>query len=449
MSLTRRQFVQRAAAAGAALAVPTIITRPLWGAASPNGRVQVAQIGCGGIGSGYHIPTLSAMPDVQIVAVADAYKSRREGAAAHLSARYGQKNVTKAYADFREILARPDIDAVVIGAHDHWHIPMAIAAARAGKDVYCQKPLGINFSLAPLLRKVIHETKRVFQFGTQYRSMGRYRLMVELVRNGYIGQLKHIDVWSRDVSFNVGQYHVKPYGSAEPAAVPADLDFDAWMGPSPMVPYTVDRATNWGGYHCPETSLGFLAGCAIHELGIAQWGNKSDHTSPVHYQGTGLVPNEGIFRTLARWDMTCRYENGVTLRLMDHRTAREAVGPKLSHWNDGDGTIFYGSEGWIGDAMGFCASNAKLWKTKFKPSDERLPVSPEHNRNFIDCVKSRKETMCPVEMAIRADTICHLTNAAARTGRAIRWDPKTEQIIGDAEAAKLLTRDVREKWKVW
>ena len=225
-TLARRDFLKRAAAAGAAFSVPSILTRPLFGADAPSNRVNVGQIGCGNIGSNYHIRILSAMPDVRIVAVADAYKSRRDAAAARLNKQYGDGTVT-AYADFREILARPDVDAVIIGAHDNWHMPMSIAAAQAGKDVYCQKPLGLDFGLTGLLRNVVREKKRIFQFGTQYRSMGRYRLMVQLVRNGYIGKLQRIDLWSRDVSNDVGQYAVKPYGSAAEVPVPADLDFDA------------------------------------------------------------------------------------------------------------------------------------------------------------------------------------------------------------------------------
>jgi len=247
----------------------------------------------------------------------------------------------------------------------------------------------------------------------------------------------------------VGSYHVKPYGSTVEVAVPKDLNFDAWQGPSLMVPYTVDRATNWGGYHCPETSLGFLAGCAIHPLGIAQWGNKTDHTSPIRYEGTGSVPKKGIYRTLERWDMMCDYESGVKLHLMDSRTAKTALSSYLPKWRHGDGVFFHGTEGWIGNYGGFAASNNKIWKTKFKSNDERLMVSPEHNRNFIDCVKSRKETICPVEMGIRCDTICHMTNVAARTGRVIKWDPKKEQIIGDSEASKMITRPYRKEWKIW
>ena len=447
-SVSRRDFIKGGIAAGAALGVPTVVGSTVLGADAPSQRVHVGLIGCGGI-SNYHTNYLIRMKDVRVVAVSDAYKSRRERKAAQLNKHYGAGDVAKVHADFREILARSDVDAVIVAAHDNWHTPMSIAAAKAGKDVYCQKPLALDLGRTALLRKVVNENRRVFQFGTQYRSQYRYRLMVELVRNGYIGQLKRIDVWSRDVSFNVGSYHVKPYGSTKEVPVPADLNFDAWQGPSPMAPYTVDRTTNWGGYHCPETSLGFLAGCAIHPLGIAQWGNKTDHTSPIRYEGTGMVPTKGIFRTLARWDMMCEYDNGVKLHLMDTRTAKSALSGYLPNWRHSDGVFFHGTEGWIGAHWGWAASDKKLWKVQFKATDERLPVSPEHNRNFIDCVKSRKQTICPVEMGIRCDTICHLTNIAARTGRVMRWDPKAEQIIGDAEASRMITRPYRKKWKIW
>ncbi|MCP4375608.1 MAG: Gfo/Idh/MocA family oxidoreductase [bacterium] len=448
-TVNRRDFIKSGVVAAAAVGLPTVVPSVVVGKDAPSERVNVGQIGCGGI-SNYHTGYLNRMKDVRVVAVCDAYKHRRDHKAAGYNKLYGGKDISKAHADFREVLARKDVDAVIIAAHDNWHTPMSIAAAKAGKDVYCQKPLSLDLTRTSLLRKVINENKRVFQFGTQFRSQGRWRQLVELVRNGYIGKLKRIDVWSRDMSFDARHYRVKPYGSDVEVPVPAGFNFDAWQGPSPMVPYTVDRATNWGGYHCPETSLGFLAGCAIHPLGIAQWGNKSDHTSPIRYEGTGTVPTKGIFRTLERWDMNCDYENGVKLRLMDCRTAKGAMSKKLpGNWRDGDGVIFHGTEGWIGHCWTFLASNQKLWRQKLKSNDERLPVVAEHNRNFINCVKSRKETICPVEMGIRCDTIAHMTNVAAQTGRVIKWDPKKEQIIGDAEAAKMITRPYRKEWKVW
>jgi hypothetical protein len=162
------------------------------------------------------------------------------------------------------------------------------------------------------------------------------------------------------------------------------------------------------------------------------------------------VPKEGLFRTLQRWDVMCDYQNGVKLRLMDFRTAKAVAQPYLKTWNHpGDGVLFHGTEGWISDAEGFRASDQTLWKLKFKPGDEQLMVSPEHNRNFIDCVKSRQETICPVEMGIRCDAICQLANVAALTGRAIQWDPELERIVNDSEAAKMAVRPYREKWKVW
>ena len=449
-NISRRHFVKNSVAASVALSMPTIVPIAVFGSNAPSNRVNVGQIGCGNIGN-YHTNYLNQMPDVRVVAVCDAYQSRRAAKAAVYNKHYGGTPITKAYADFRELIARPDVDAVIVGAHDNWHTPMSIAAARAGKDVYCQKPLALDLGRTQLLRKAVNDNHRVFQFGTQYRSMSRYRQMVELVRNGYIGELKHMDVWCRNIQFDAANYHVKPYGSTVAVPVPDDLDFDAWQGPSPMVPYTVDRATNWGGYHCPETSLGFLAGCAIHTLGIAQWGNNADHTSPIRYQGTGRVRTEGIFRTLETWDVMCEYENGVTLRVMDHVTSRKVVTKYYPRLPDGDGVVFHGTKGWIGDFKfgAFAASDQRLWRQTLKPEDETLYVASEHNRNFIDCVKSRKETICPVEMGIRCDTIAHMVNVAAQTGRVINWDPKKEQIVGDTDAAAMITRPYREKWKVW
>ncbi len=437
----------------AAVGFPSIVPAAVdagTGRVMPSDRVNVGQIGCAGIANYYHSGHLTKMDDVRVVATCDAYKSRREALAAKYNKHYGGGDTTTTHADFRELLARPDIDAVIVAAHDNWHTPMSIAAVNAGKDVFCQKPLALDFSLTGILRKVVTKHQRVFQFGTQYPSQGRYRKMVELVRNGYLGDLQRIDVWSRNVHNDAKKYNVKPYGSTEKVPVPDGFDYDAWQGPSPMVPYTVDRCTPWGGYHCPETSLGFLAGCAIHPLGIAQWGNKTDHTSPVRYEGTGNIPDEGIFRTLERWDMICEYENGVILHLMDDHTAKGVVTKYKEGWRGGDGVVFHGSKGWIGNISGgFEASDKTLWEVEFKDDEEHLQVSPEHNRNFIDCVRSRAETMCPVEMAIRCDTICHLTRAAALTGKTVDWDPKKEQIVGNPDAMAMLSLPYREKWKVW
>ena len=449
-SLNRREFMKRGIAVSAVFGIPTIVPGSVFGENAPSNRVNVGLVGCGNIGN-YHKNWLKQYPDTRIIAVADAYKSRRVAMAEEMNKHYESADTTKVYDDFREVIAHPEVDAIFIGAHDNWHTPMAIAAARAGKDIYCQKPLTLDLEHAKLLRQAVAENSRIFQFGTQYRSESLYPKMVELVRNGYIGEVQRIDVWSRNVLNDTNQYHVAPYGSTEEIPVPEDLDFNVWQGPSPMVPYTADRCTPWGGYHCPETSLGFVAGCAIHPLGVAQWGNRSDHTSPIRYEGTGKVPAEGIFRTLERWDILCDYENGVKLHMMDMETATDVVKTYYPKLRNGVGVVFHGTEGWIGDFNfgTFYASNQNLWKEELKPDDERVYKSDGHVRNFIDCVKSRKETVCPVEMAIRCDTIAHMVNVTARTGRVINWDPKAEQIVGDDDAAKMLARSCREEWKIW
>ena len=446
--LKRRSFIKCGVTVAAAAGIPSIVPNTVFGNDAPSNRVHVGQIGCGGI-SNYHTNYLRKMKDVRVIAVCDAFETRRKKKAAEYNGLYGD-GTTRIYADFRELLSQKDIDAVIVAAHDNWHTPMSIAAAKAGKDVYCQKPLALDFSLTSILRKVVNEKERVFQFGTQFRSMERWRTMCEVVRNGHIGKLEKIDVWSRNVHFDARNYRVRPYGSTEEVPVPKGFNYDAWQGPSPMVPYTVDRCTNWGGYHCPETSLGFITACGIHPLGIAQWGNNSDDTSPIRYEGTGKMPEKGIFRTLEKWDVKCTYEDGVELRLMDSRTAMPEVKKYYKGaWREYDGVVFRGSTGWIGGVNnGFAASDHKLWRS-VQGEDKRLPVSPEHNRNFIDCVKSRKETICPVEMAIRCDTIGHLARAAALTDSVVNWDPAKEQVVDNDAASKLLSLPYREKWKVW
>lgn len=181
-NMSRRRFIKSTAAVSAALSMPTIVPSTVFGAEAPSNRVHVGQIGCGNIGN-YHSNYLTQMPDVRVVAVCDAYKSRRDAKAELYNTHYGSTDITQVHADFRDLIARPDVDAVIVGAHDNWHTPMSIAAARAGKDVYCQKPLALDLGRTKLLRKAVNDNHRIFQFGTQYRSMSTYRQMVELVRN--------------------------------------------------------------------------------------------------------------------------------------------------------------------------------------------------------------------------------------------------------------------------
>ena len=244
------------------------------------------------------------------------------------------------------MLARKDVDGVVISTPDHWHVPLAVYAARAGKDMYVEKPLGVALAWAWKLREEVARHKVVFQYGTQQRGDQRqFRRACELVRNGYIGEIQRVDVWSPDMSTQFNAASVPPYGSTRPIAVPADLDYEMWIGPAPMKPYTADRATNFGAYHIYDYALGFIAGWGAHPLDIAQWGLGMDASGPIRYQGTGKIPPKGsLWDSIESWDVQCEYANGVKMHFMGHRVAEPIVKAYHPAWCD-HGTTFFGDRG--------------------------------------------------------------------------------------------------------
>jgi predicted dehydrogenase len=448
-TLSRRELLKRATAAAAAASLPMIATAPLLGANAPSNRVSLAAIGVGGRGTDNCRGSFLPLEDVRFVAAADCRKSRREGFAKMANAHY-RGNVCKPYGDFRDVLARKDVDGVVISTPDHWHVPLAVYAAQAGKDMYVEKPLGVSLAWAWKLREEAARHKVVFQYGTQQRGDQRqFRRACELVRNGYIGQIQRLDVWAPDMSTQFGAASVPPYGSTKPIDVPADLDYEMWIGPAPMKPYTADRATNFGAYHVYDYALGFIAGWGAHPLDIAQWGLDMDQSGPVRYQGSGKIPPQGsLWDSIESWDVQCEYASGVKMHFMGHRVAEPIVKGYHPAWCD-HGTTFFGSEGWINvNRQALYASSKPLQSAAIKPGEVHLIEAQSHARNFVDCIKSRKPTLAPLEAAIRSDTISHLSDFAIRLGRAIAWDPKKEQIIDDAEAGKMLTRTLRKPWKL-
>jgi hypothetical protein len=442
----RRDFLRRASRSAGALAAAYFVPSTVFGEEAPSNRITLASIGVGNRGSGV-MKGFAAHPDVQFLAVCDPFGGRREAAKADLNAQYGGGETVKAYADFREVLARDDIDAVVICTQDHWHVPIAIAAARAGKDMYVEKPLGVSIRWAKVLRREVRRHGSVFQYGTQQRSSSTFRFACELARNRHIGDLKRIEAWCPDISEQYEAFHVKQYGSTEPVPAPEDLDYDLWIGPAPMAPYTVDRCTCFGAYHIYDYALGFIAGWGAHPLDIAQWGKGADDTSPVHYEGTGEIPREGLYDTISSWDVQCEYADGLPMRFMGHRVAQPVVTkyrPWISH-----GTTFFGTDGWVSvDRGGIYASDPKLLEVKLGPNDVHLPVSPGQDRNFLDCIRTRAATVNPLESAIRSDTISHMGNICIRLGRPIRWDPDRERIVGDDAATRMLDRPLRSPWRI-
>ena len=447
--LTRRQFLGTSVALVTTACAPMILPSSAFGA---NARIAVAQIGSGSR-AGAHIGTYMRLPNAQMLACCDSFKSRREGQTAMVNEHYAKKTKTstytgcKAYRDFRDVLARDDIDAVSIATPDHWHVPIAIAAVKAGKDVYVEKPLGVSMAWNYALRDIVNERKAIFQYGTQQRSERHFRLACELVRNGYIGDLERMDVWAPDISTQYKGFNVERYGSEVEVPVPEDLDYDMWLGPAPKAPYTVDRCTQYGAWHIYDYALGFIAGWGAHPLDIAQWGNNTDHTAPVKYEGTGALPEKGLYDTVESWDLQCEYANGVKMHFMDHRAAEPIISGYREYKEHG--TTFFGSEGWVSvDRGGLYSSNPKLPKQRIKSSEVNLYESKDQFGNFIDCVQSRDATINPVESAVQSDLISHLGNACIRSGRTIQWDAEKETIVNDAEAMNMLDRPLRSPWQL-
>jgi len=416
--ITRRSFLKYT---GAAIAAPMILpSRVLFGATTPSNRVTTAHIGVGGQGGGV-LHSFLGVDKCKVLAVCDPLKERRDARADQVDKHYGASGC-KAYNDFREVLARDDIDAVVVATPDHWHVPISLAAVRAGKDVYCEKPLGLSIQQNKILRAAVHQHRRVFQYGTQQRSFNTHcGFACELVRNGYIGELKEIHI-------------VAPNGArggvATPQPVPDGLDYDLWLGPAPVAPYTTDRVIGGGRWHMYDYALGFIAGWGAHPLDIAHWGYPH---IPVEYEGTGVIPTEGLFDTVVNWDIKGRYASGVLFTMKA----------------GGDKTTFVGTEGWLAPSRGhITASSDSLLKLTLKPTDIRLLQDRHHHANFINSILARKNPASDIDSAVQSDFVSHLGDIAIRTGRKIKWDPATETIVGDDSAAAMMTRAMRAPWSL-
>ena len=425
--LSRRRFLKGAAAA---VATPYVITSTALGQGDvppASERVAIGHIGVGGQGTGLLGGFLN-VPNSRSVAVCDPFKDRREGRAAQIDAHYGQASgkACAAYRDFHELLARDDIDAVVIATTDHWHMPIGLAAVQAGKDVYIEKPLGLSIQQNQAMRAAVRRYRAVFQYGTQQRSFNTHCAMAcELVRNGYLGTIKEIRVGAP------GAYQYGDGGSTKPIPVPDGFDYDLWLGPAPVTPYTADRCTCWGSYYHYDNSIGFIAGWGAHPLDIAHWGFP--HT-PVEYEGTGMIPETGLYNTIFTWNVQGRYADGT---------------PFLFESSNDNWTTFVGEEGTVTASRGWIkAEPESLLKVKIRPDEIHLLQTNHHYQGFIDCVKSRVDPVSVIESAVQSDMISHLGDIAIRTGCKIQWDPAKEEIVGDRDAARLVSRPMRSPWRL-
>lgn len=459
-SLSRRTFLKTSAAAiGTAAAAPYIVPASVFGAHAPSNRIAVGFIGNGNQ-STIDLPAFLQQDDVQVVAVCDVntasygYKTPqqflgRKPAQDKVNAFYaekknaGQYKGCDAYNDFREVLARQDIDAVAIVVPDHWHALMVVMAAEAGKDMYCEKPLSLTVRQGQAMVKAVRQHKRVLQTGSHYRSSPANRFACELVRNGRIGKIQRI------ITQVAENNAVDPGPGWKPMPVPEGFDYEMWLGPAPKAPYHIDRCL-YRFRFILDYSGGQTTNFGCHSNDIAQWGLGMDRSGPVEFEDTGAewpAPG-GLFTTATKVSFRARYANGTELIC---QTAKP-----------GFGTRFEGSEGWVEFGyQGVKTSPESLKTTKIGPNEIHLPVSnpqrqedssrnyiPDHVRNFIDCVKSRQDPIEAVEIGHSTATLCHVANIAMKLRRKLRWDPAAEQFVGDDEANAMLGRPMREPWKL-
>ena len=440
---TRRHFLQGMMAAAAA---PMIVpARVLGGENAPSKKVQLGHIGVGGQGTRDLQNFLGAAGAVS-VAVADPYEERRARASGLIKEEQGHE--PKLYGDFRELLADRSIDAVVIATPDHWHVPIALAAIRAGKDLYLEKPLGYSMEQNRLIRDAVKQTGRVFQYGTQQRSQELLKRGVELVRNGYIGELQRIEVWA---------HAGRAGGSTEEIPVPAGLDYEMYLGPAPLRPCSKDRITSAGSWHCTDYAIGFIAGWGAHPLDIAIWGMNSDTKGPMRVKGTGTFPPAtDLFNALQSWDAEIQFADGVSLhfqssdRAMKHvETYRRKIerGAKGTSQVPGDGTTFYGTKGWVSLSRATSeASNPDWLRLKECEGTDRVVYRNHYYSAFVESVRSRGHLIAPVTDAVRSDTLSHISLLAVQSGQEVVWDPQAYRFVSPTALNAQLAKPARGNW---
>lgn len=457
--LTRRQFLGATSSVLAAATFPAIIPASALGkdgAVAPGNRITLGVIGCGPQGRA-DLKNFLSQPDCQVVAVCDVKTDQLELGKKAVNDRYANADC-RTYRDFRELVARQDIDACLIATPDHWHVLNALAAVNSGKDVYVEKPLGVSLEEGQALRAAVHRKKRVFQFGTQQRSAKTFRLAAELVRNERIGKLQHINVWAPGST---------PGGSRKQVTPPPELDYDLWLGPAPFSPFTENRCTDVSNlktwWFNSDFALGFIAGWGIHPLDIALWGAGKAFEGPVVVEGRGnFRAAEGECDTATVWEVDYRFASGVTMTFVGtpngENRGKPTGEPSLhaEEWAQrygriaSHGTAFEGADGWVHvDRTGINLNPKELGSLDPEGFTTKLYESSNHARNFLDCVKSRAETICSIDTALAAEALCHTADIAIRLGRKLTFDFKHERFVNDVSAnQRLQIRPRRKPWQV-
>jgi len=438
--LTRRQFLKSSAAAatGAVLFAPTILPARVFGADAPSNRITVGMIGMGRQAVGSNLKFFLNASDTQVVAVCDVDAWRLDNAQKTVEKHYAEERASgtfkgcSIYKDFRELLARTDIDTVMISTPDHWHVPMAIAAARAGKDICCEKPLTLSIAEGRALSNIVQRYNRVFRTDSEFRSHACFQRACELVLNGRIGRVHTIRTGVPAGDEACGPQPTMP--------VPEELDYELWQGPAPSAPYTETRVHPRESYGRPgwmrilDYCEGMVTNWGAHLNDIAQWGNGTERTGPVEVEGSGRFPSDGLWNVLLSFEIRYRYANGVRLF---YNISRPYV-------------RFEGTEGWVEadyNSRGLKAHPESILKSPIGPDEIHLPLKSE-KRDFIDAVKTRGQTLADAEVGHRTTSLCQLGHIAIQVGRKLKWDPDAERFINDETANRLLSRPMRSPWRL-
>jgi len=434
--LSRRQFISRGmVAAGSLAGFPHLVRSSalgLGGTVSASERITVGLIGLGIRGTS-HLRTLLGHPEAQIIAVCDLYRSRREKAKNRVEDGYGGKTDgsyrgCETYRDFRELLAREDVDAVVVSTPEHWHGLTMIAAVRAGKDVYGEKALTLTVAEGRRLCEEVRRFGRVFQVGTQQRSRRDFRFACELARNGYLGKVHTVEV-------GVPGGHALP--DSPPTAVPAGFDYEMWLGPAPVKPYNAIRCTSpEGWYHIYDYCAGWIQSWGVHHMDIALWGVPGLGSSPLEVEGAAVFPARGLGNTSLTWRVEFVSSDGVRLSFSDNARYEQ-------------GCRFKGDEGWVHvNRGGIRAEPASLLKVSTRPGEQHLYESNNHHANFLECVRSRREPAARVEAGHAATTATLVADVATRIGRKAMWNWQSESFVNDEQANRMLERTMRSPWRL-
>lgn len=430
-SLTRRRFLQRSSLAVAAASAPLILPSGARGQGAPSRKITIGFIGVGNIAQP-HMDTLVNFDDVRILAVCDVDRTHRELAAAKINAAYGNRDCAT-YNDFREMVARPDLDAVIVCTPDHWHALNAIESMRNGKDVYVEKPLTLTIREGRELVAAARKYGRVAQTGTQQRSSKRFHDTAEFIRNDGLGRLERIEILIPANNKYTG-------ATWKPEPVPAGLDWDLWLGPAPWSPFN-RQSCHYNFRFILDYAAGQVTNWGVHYIDIAQWALGMDESGPVEVEGDGEFPTSGLFTTATKVDFTCRYASGVTLRC---RTRYDGIS---------DGNVrFFGARGWVDVSRSkSTASDPELLREITAQAGKgrtKLTVSNNHHDNFLQCIRSRAQPVSDVEFGHRTTTVCNLGNIAMQLKRKLRWDPAKEAFVDEVVANRMRDRSMRGPWSL-